>query len=232
MPQPFLAALADEHRLIRKALEVLARRVAGIEAGAGVDFADFDVIFDFLTVVLERSHHAKEELLLFPRLHRLGSSRLSGPRCSYFMELRMQWDPVGSAMQEVGAERDRTAPPVVSKAVAELLAVSSMLSVPIEEHHAGYYLFQAMKHEVARLRGERQHDRQRLVKLAREYVRLLEVHIQKEDECLFVFAGELLAAGDQERLYQEGLNLDAAIGRDRLEEAIRAMERLHQADWA
>jgi hemerythrin-like domain-containing protein len=70
--------LSQEHRSILVLTGILARLADRLETGVPVDPADIERTLDFIRVVAQRSHRAKEEDCLFPALERAGLEH-SGP---------------------------------------------------------------------------------------------------------------------------------------------------------
>jgi hemerythrin-like domain-containing protein len=69
MTQQFLAQLYAEHRSLAAVLNAMAALVREVrEHGKRIDPKVFRAILYYLDVFLEREHHRKEELVLFPRI--------------------------------------------------------------------------------------------------------------------------------------------------------------------
>ncbi len=60
--------LIVEHRLIKRMLEVMRWRVADMESIGTADIGFIDAVVDFLRTYADRSHHGKEEEILFREL--------------------------------------------------------------------------------------------------------------------------------------------------------------------
>lgn len=60
--------LMIEHRLIEKMLGVIAREAARIRSGGTVDPLFIDAAVDFIRMYADRTHHGKEEDILFQEL--------------------------------------------------------------------------------------------------------------------------------------------------------------------
>lgn len=58
-------ALMIEHRLIEKILPVIANRMSGSVKGQGMDPVFVDAVVDFFRIYADRTHHGKEEDILF-----------------------------------------------------------------------------------------------------------------------------------------------------------------------
>jgi hemerythrin-like domain-containing protein len=61
-----IAVLAEEHALILRAVELLERGLARLEAGTSVGGPFFAALVEFFQVFVDRYHHGKEEGILFP----------------------------------------------------------------------------------------------------------------------------------------------------------------------
>jgi hemerythrin-like domain-containing protein len=86
------AVLAREHRLIERALDVLSRICDQARRTKSLDEADATQVIQFLREFADRTHHLKEEQILFPAIesttffpgcglvseHQLGRERVSG----------------------------------------------------------------------------------------------------------------------------------------------------------
>ncbi|HVP18266.1 MAG TPA: hemerythrin domain-containing protein [Spirochaetia bacterium] len=76
--------LMIEHRLIEKMLGVVAKEAGRIRNGAAVDPLFIDAAVDFIRVYADRTHHGKEEDILF---HELGRKALSAKDSATMNEL-------------------------------------------------------------------------------------------------------------------------------------------------
>jgi hemerythrin-like domain-containing protein len=86
------AVLAREHRLIERALDVLGRLCEASRRSKGLNAADATQLIQFLRDFADRTHHLKEERILFPAIesrtffpgcglaseHQLGRERVKG----------------------------------------------------------------------------------------------------------------------------------------------------------
>ncbi len=71
--------LKDEHGGIKVMLGILGKVCDRLESGKSVDPQHLDQILEFLTVFVDKCHHAKEEDYLFPALEKAGIPRERGP---------------------------------------------------------------------------------------------------------------------------------------------------------
>ncbi|HEY9593205.1 MAG TPA: hemerythrin domain-containing protein, partial [Spirochaetia bacterium] len=67
--------LMIEHRLIEKMLGIIGEEARRIEAGGTVDPLFIDAAIDFIRFYADRTHHGKEEDILFHELERKEMSR-------------------------------------------------------------------------------------------------------------------------------------------------------------
>jgi hemerythrin-like domain-containing protein len=78
--------LIKEHRAIDLMLRILHSAVDELEGGERIPSAHFDGIMAFLSVFVDRCHHAKEEEFLFPAMEAAGVQREGGPIGVMLME--------------------------------------------------------------------------------------------------------------------------------------------------
>jgi hemerythrin-like domain-containing protein len=72
-------SLVDDHRVILRALDVLARAADRLRAGGALPDGWWDEVVEWLRAFADRSHHAKEEKSLFPALVKHGVPQDGGP---------------------------------------------------------------------------------------------------------------------------------------------------------
>ena len=70
--------LKEEHNGIKVMLQVLGNISGRLESGKAVGAGHLDMIVDFIQIYVDRCHHGKEELLLFPALEQVGAGKESG----------------------------------------------------------------------------------------------------------------------------------------------------------
>jgi hemerythrin-like domain-containing protein len=66
------AVLAREHRLIERGLDVLGAMCSQVGRGGPLDVADAGRVIQFLREFADRTHHLKEEQILFPAIDTVG----------------------------------------------------------------------------------------------------------------------------------------------------------------
>jgi hemerythrin-like domain-containing protein len=70
--------LKEEHNGIKVMLLVLENISGRLETGKSVDGGHLDMIADFIQIYVDKCHHGKEELMLFPALEQAGVAKESG----------------------------------------------------------------------------------------------------------------------------------------------------------
>lgn len=63
-----IVLMIDEHKYIKRMLEVVRKACSGIMNGKEIDFSDFENIIDFIRNYADKHHHGKEEKFLFNRM--------------------------------------------------------------------------------------------------------------------------------------------------------------------
>lgn len=71
--------LKNEHRLIEKVIGVLEGMVRSSRKGEGLSMERLKKILQFTRIFIDRCHHGKEEVCLFPCLEKRGIPREGGP---------------------------------------------------------------------------------------------------------------------------------------------------------
>lgn len=135
---------------------------------------------------VEKEHHPLEEEELFPFLKDKKCLSAGGPKCSFFMGIRLEYDPVQSMKQNLRRFYQQTSFRPTPYPTLPWLSPQSPLSIPFEEHEAGADLAQSLLF-LLKPENKKLHD-EFFESLYRDYCRLLRLHIDKEDNCLFVIA--------------------------------------------
>lgn len=63
-----IVLMIEEHKNIKRMLEVLRKSCLSIMNGKEIDYTDFEMMIDFVRNYADNHHHAKEEKLLFNRM--------------------------------------------------------------------------------------------------------------------------------------------------------------------
>lgn len=133
---------------------------------------------------VEEIHHPMEEDELFPLIREQKFLHQGGPRCSHFMGMRLELDPLGAVRKHMNEFFQKTDFRPAPYRALPWLTPQSPLSIPFEEHVIGAELGQCLlyllKKENAGLHQEF------FPGLYADYTRLLRMHIDKEDNCLFI----------------------------------------------
>lgn len=70
--------LVEEHRAIKKMLDIMGVISQKLENGESVATSDLDAIIDFIHLFTDKCHHGKEEDILFPALVAAGVAKEGG----------------------------------------------------------------------------------------------------------------------------------------------------------
>lgn len=159
-----LEQLKKEHQEIKKLLDLL-------------DFKskNFLSILEQLDTLVEK-HHQREEQVLFPAAVKNVPMEQGGPRCTYFMGIRIEDDITKRILLFLKKHDFSFTLQTSSTLCDELIKKNHPLSIPLGEHIAGHALMNFMKSNPA------SKDLEIAVKL---YNELMLLHIEKEDTCLF-----------------------------------------------
>lgn len=60
--------MVEEHKYIKRMLEVVRKACLSIMNGKEIDYADFELMIDFVRNYADNHHHGKEEKILFNRM--------------------------------------------------------------------------------------------------------------------------------------------------------------------
>lgn len=202
----FIDHLMNEHLMIRQGLSKLSSVSLEVDSIDKNRLDRFRLIINSLHVLVELCHHAKEEQILFPKLYNLGKKLQSGPHCSYFRQMSADWDYAKSlksqAINSGLTFNVKRSDPFLNMVIEE----NSMLTIPLEEHVAGGAALKLIE----KLANE---NSTYLRPVVYEYISLMNLHIRKEDECLFVSASNLLSNDEQELMLVEALKIEASLNR-------------------
>ena len=112
--------LMIEHRLIERMLSVLENVVANIDAKNTVDPVVIDLVVDFIRVYADRTHHGKEEDILFRDLKRKPMSAENARIMNELIEEHVFGRETTEALVEANA-RYRDGDPAALATIAEKL---------------------------------------------------------------------------------------------------------------
>lgn len=140
---------------------------------------------------VEEVHHPLEEIELFPFMKDKPCLSQGGPRCSLYMGMRLELDPLTRVRGHLADFYRKTSFRPPHYPLPEWLTAQNPLSIPYEEHVVGAELAKSLlflsKPENSTLRAEF------FDKFYDDYCRLLRMHIDKEDNCLFIICERALA---------------------------------------
>lgn len=208
----FTDHLRTEHRIIERALRLLDAYAERARVGTQGPFSKLNLVVANLHILVEGIHHAKEERLLFPALDLTGSCSQGGPRCGYFTDVRLNYNRAAEILQTSKgsnpAEENITFGRASTSGSGPIWPNSHPLSIPMEEHHAGKLALQNMElalhdFQLGKCNG------QCLYSSVHDYTDLLNLHIQKEDTCLFKMADSALEPSKQEELLKLSHDFDS-----------------------
>lgn len=139
---------------------------------------------------VENEHHPLEEQELFPYIKNQVFLGRGGPRCSFFMGLRLDFDFAREdrALLEKFYAQTGYRPPAY--AIPPWLTDQSPLSIPFNEHVLGAELAGSILYLLNQ--PESEFYKEFYAALYERYSRLLRLHIDKEDNCLFIMCEQNL----------------------------------------
>lgn len=218
--------LKEEHKVIRRMLAVLVS-ISGKSDQEPVPVGDLETIMGCLAFAVRVRHHDKEEEVLFPALARHGRLREGGPRCTFFFKYKMDGAYINDIMEVVAQRKETLKPPSHNENVLSFFKENSPLTIPLEEHDVGFYTVQLINQEIQKYKENPQSSTQ-LSRFVNLYAGLMDLHIRKEDECLFVMASEQLSAEIKNDLYEKALQLDQSSGLEKWEQCLADLEKLER----
>lgn len=63
-----IVLMVDEHKNIKRMLQVVRKACFGIMKGKEIDYDDFENMIDFIRTYADKNHHGKEEKILFNKM--------------------------------------------------------------------------------------------------------------------------------------------------------------------
>ncbi|MGZ3797273.1 MAG: hypothetical protein ACXVB1_12955 [Pseudobdellovibrionaceae bacterium] len=139
---------------------------------------------------IEEVHHPLEEQKLFPLIAQLPWLQQGGPRCSLYMGIRLEYDPLEKIRSHLKAFYLKSAWRPRDFHSPEWLTPQNPLSVPMEEHAISHELAESLTYLLSESRNKLHQDFFKV--LYSDFCELLKMHIDKEDHCLFVMCEEQL----------------------------------------
>ncbi|MCZ7574067.1 MAG: hemerythrin domain-containing protein [Ardenticatenaceae bacterium] len=201
--------LKEEHRAIERMLQVLERVCGRVEDGEEINPDHLEGMLEFFKVFADKSHHGKEEALLFPAMAEAGVPVEDGPIAPFLEEHVTGREYVQGMSQTVDRYRESV----------------------LDEHTVGREYVQGMSEAVAKYRSGGDHQvLSRFAEIANDYIALLTGHIEREDNMLFPIADAHLSEEQQEELEQQFAIVDREeIGTTRQEELLELLNHLERA---
>lgn len=139
---------------------------------------------------VEKVHHPKEEIQLFPHIatHPLVSE--GGPRCTFFKGMEIDMDLLGPARRRLKDYYAAGGPKPPSYREFSWWNPQNPIDVPMGEHALGHALAHALLFLLEE--GNQSLRAVHFDGFRRDYEDLMRLHINKEDTCLFVMCERLL----------------------------------------
>lgn len=142
---------------------------------------------------VENEHHPLEENELFPLVADQQFLRQGGPRCSYFMGLRLDTEMTRDNRALLNRFYLKTDYRPCPYPVPAWLSPQNPLSIPMEEHIIGAEFAGCITFLLNQTSSSLYNEF--FEPLYDSYCRLIMLHIDKEDNCLFVMCERHLSPG-------------------------------------
>ena len=110
MSESATAPLREDHRLIEKVLDALEGAARGMASGGGIPTKLLEDALEFSQTFVDRCHHGKEEVCLFPCLEKKGIPNEGGPIGVMLREHQMGREMANRV--SVAMQQDTTRPEV------------------------------------------------------------------------------------------------------------------------
>ncbi len=124
--------LMDEHVVILRMLAVLRGMCRRLSAGERVEPGDLDAVLEFVESFADRSHHGKEEDLLFPAMMSAGFPKDAGPLAVMLMEHSRGRELV-AALRRAAARLKEGASGAAREALSAALGYADLLAHHIDK---------------------------------------------------------------------------------------------------
>lgn len=147
---------------------------------------------DILSIVefVEKVHHPLEEIELFPAVAANPLLREGGPLCTYFRSIDLELGPKEAPLQHLEDLYSKGFPRPSAYPSYDWFNAQSPLSIPMDEHVLGHALASAL-HGLAENKNSALYA-EFYQKLSDDYISLLKLHINKEDNCLFIMCERMV----------------------------------------
>lgn len=139
---------------------------------------------------VEKVHHPLEEDELFPEINKKNFAPQGGPRCTFFMGMRILMNPMERMKQNLDYFYRKANFQPTPYNLPEWLTPQNPLSVPFEEHVVGAAIAEGLLFLNARKGSDLYNEFFDL--FYSDYSSLIKSHIDKEDNCLFIMCEQAL----------------------------------------
>lgn len=216
----FLNQLVVEHQAILSVIKHFKKVILQLDSG----FIDektnslLSEIFNFLHLILEKTHHGKEEKILFPWILSKNLANQGGPQCGLFMQYRVEWKTTESILEKFNDILGAHLLPRLSDSTQKMLSENSFIGIPLEEHQAGASAL--LLFEGVFLNKKVKMSLPEIKKLILDYFDLMEMHIRKEDECMFIMVHENMTEKDDEDFCRKANEVEMQYGQKLIQEKL------------
>lgn len=177
--------MSKEHKNIKMGLDFFRTLLYKMESDKSCDIDTLVACLDFFKFYADKYHHGKEEDILFPLASKKGLIQGGGPKCTLFFQHYIEHNHLEQVLESVENYEEEIPEYEWKSILAPIIESGSPLSVPLEEHKMGYYSMQLMTKELEKFKSGKNWDMSLFLKTAHTYLQMLDLHIRKEDECLF-----------------------------------------------
>jgi len=190
---PFVTNLSCEHQKVQGILSLVETQIATLETSKlEAWYLDFEKTIHALSYLLGGLHHKKEEKL-FEYLATTKFVREGGSQCGYYFGLFLSHnDKMYFRNLAIQKKVD------ISNIHELSLKENSCTAIPREEHEAAEIAHKLLLHQAAIVSQLQKSSEDFKVykgtveEIGRRYLRLMRLHIEKEEKCLFPAANFML----------------------------------------
>lgn len=201
----FLKHLRDEHDLITDVLAKCERYFLNQTEYTDKQIPFLSELIFFTENFMQNCHHKKEEELLFPKINLSPIVYQGGPYCTHYYQFHIEYQRFEQS-QELAHQFGITLPKrILSPSVQQIIDHRNALMVPLEDHWACQNYMEIFKHLIQLLTKQIELDPILIRRSLIGYIGLINQHTEKENNCLFMMANELLDAKTQDELYQRAI---------------------------
>lgn len=142
-----------------------------------------------IRVEVEESHHKKEEILFFSKIHDHPQLCESGPLCSYYFDPFMMNSPIE------WAKKNTNTIPTIESWQSAFYDLKGPIIIPVDEHRAGKTILNFL---ITHQKTISEFEFTRLMKFYKE---LQYAHMEKEEHCFFFNACRLMTQTQADEIY-------------------------------